>query len=533
MAWHAAHADLFGETNLLRIEVSIPAEEMRVLRAYRWNPTVSERDRPKVKVAVTERGTTYSNVALHLKGRFGTFRSIDDLPSFTLNFDKFAPGRKFHGLAKFSLNNSAQDPTCVHEKFCRELFSSAGVPAARSDHAVVSLNGRKLGLYVLTEGYDKEFLKRHFARADGNFYDPGHLEDVDHPLERDSGKGPDDHSDLKGLVSAAQEPDSDKRFELLAGMVEMESFISMVAMEVLLSHWDSYSMNRNNYRLYHNPDTGRFVFMPHGMDQVLGIDRPNLDLPVLPPIVGLVACALVTTRVGRERYVQRAGVLATNLFKPEELCRRVREIDAKIRAELQQPGHRWPLRSRQPNSFIKTSGNHKQDIEELCERIRKRAQYLQGAFGNDLLRMPLSPAFDANGVARLDGWRPKEFRDTNEANLSNVNSGTPVLRIRLANGAAAASWRLRVILEPGRYEFAGRAKLASADAGANPRVQLRISGRSGARHALTIEWAELRHAINVESVSQEVELVCELNGGPAAAWFDAQSLRLVRIRTSR
>ena len=57
------------------------------------------------------------------------------------------------------------------------------MPVPRADHAFVTLNGRELGLYVLVEGFDKEFLKRHFKRADGAFYEGGVLQDIDRPLQ--------------------------------------------------------------------------------------------------------------------------------------------------------------------------------------------------------------------------------------------------------------------------------------------------------------------------------------------------------------
>src|SRR5204863_6314993 len=61
---------------------------------------------------------------------------------------------------------------------------AAGVPAARAAHARVELNGRDAGLYVLVEGYNKRFLKRHFGDARGNLYDSEFMHDVTEPLKR-------------------------------------------------------------------------------------------------------------------------------------------------------------------------------------------------------------------------------------------------------------------------------------------------------------------------------------------------------------
>jgi cell division protein YceG involved in septum cleavage len=45
---------------------------------------------------VREGETVYTNVALHLKGAAGSFRSIDQNPCLTLKFDKFVDGQRFH-----------------------------------------------------------------------------------------------------------------------------------------------------------------------------------------------------------------------------------------------------------------------------------------------------------------------------------------------------------------------------------------------------------------------------------------------------
>ena len=96
----------------------------------------------------------------------------------------------------------------------------------------------------------------------------------------------------------------------------------MVAIETMLVHSDSYSMNRNNYRLYHDPAIDRIVFMPHGMDRVLGTHRAALDLSIVPPRLGLVARALLSTAEGRRRYVDRVADLFQDVFRPDALCRR-------------------------------------------------------------------------------------------------------------------------------------------------------------------------------------------------------------------
>src|SRR5437773_1489830 len=146
------------------LQIEIPAEGMQVLRQYHQVWRQPRPERIDVRATVREAGRVYTNVAIHLKGSY-TFQPIDAKPSLTLRFDKFAPGQRFHGMTKIHLNNSAQDPTGLCEQFARELFVAARVPTPRASPALVNLNGRELGLCVLIEGANKQFVKRNFASA--------------------------------------------------------------------------------------------------------------------------------------------------------------------------------------------------------------------------------------------------------------------------------------------------------------------------------------------------------------------------------
>src|SRR3954469_11495649 len=82
--------------------------------------------RKYIHAKIREGKNIYTHVAVRLKGAPGSFRTIyQQLPAFTINFDKFAPGQTFHGLKKIHLNNSVQDRSFLHEKISREIFEAA------------------------------------------------------------------------------------------------------------------------------------------------------------------------------------------------------------------------------------------------------------------------------------------------------------------------------------------------------------------------------------------------------------------------
>jgi spore coat protein CotH len=230
-----------------------------------------------------------------------------------LNFSKFVEGQKFHGLKRIHLNNSVQDPQ-LHG---REAFAArcSATPVCRRRACpgpTVAINGKPKGLYVLKEGFTKDMLGLYFKNTRGNLYDGGFLHDITEPLEKDMGDDDvNDRSDLKALVKAAQEPDAAKRFEALSQVLDVDRFISFAALEIMMWDWDGYIMNKNNYRVYHDLDTGKMVFFPHGMDQMFE-NRPSM---IFPPNISasLVGRALLKTTRKAASSITSASVSFTRM----------------------------------------------------------------------------------------------------------------------------------------------------------------------------------------------------------------------------
>ena len=285
-----------------------------------------------MRVTFKANDTTLNDVGMHLKGAAGSFRGFDDKPALTLNFDKFSKGQVFFGLDKVHLNNSVQDGSYFNEIIAADLFSRAGLPAARFTHARVELNGRKVGMYLVKEGYDKTFLKRYFPDSSGNLYDGGFLQDIDAAIKQDSGTGK-EHQDLKVLLAACREPNEKKRWELLNKTLDVEKFVTLAVMETLIGDWDGYARNRNNYRLYHDPKTDKFVFIPHGKDQLF----QNPGDGIWHGWGSIVGQAVLNHPEGKKMYIARMKELVEKVFTIESMHKtidaylpRAKEIAEKI-----------------------------------------------------------------------------------------------------------------------------------------------------------------------------------------------------------
>jgi len=329
--------ELFAGRTVLRIRVEIPASGMRELSAQDWG----NQHRPKALATVREGGQVYTNVEVHIKGGAGSYRPIDNNPALTLNFEKNAPGQTFHGLKKFSLNNSVQDRTFLNEKICRELFNAAGSPAPRAGFTAVELNGRNLGIHVLTEGFNKQFLRHYFEDVRGNLYQTHGNQEITDRLDVNSGDDPSNNAGLRALARAIKEADPATRWRKMEQTLDVNRFVTFMAMEVMLCHWDGYCMNQNNYRVFHDLGANRIVFIAHGMDQMFGTGEMRLgggqgsaDCPVFPDWHGAVAEAVMSTPEGRRLYIARLGELYTNLFNVDALLKRVDALSSVVESTL-------------------------------------------------------------------------------------------------------------------------------------------------------------------------------------------------------
>ena len=516
-ARHRVETDrLFAGLRVLRIEIEIPPEGEEALRGWYWRRGAVSR--PQAKATVREGGQVYRDVAVHLKGSAGSFRSIDDQPALTLKFDKNIPGQRFHGLKQLSLNNSLQDPSYLSEKICRELFTSAGVPAPRAGHALLQLNGRSLGLYVLLEGYNKQFLKRHFSNASGNLFDGGFVQDVSEYLSVNSGDNREDHAALSRLIEAAGESDDARRLARLEEVLDVERFLKFVALEAITCHWDGYTMNRNNYRVFHDLDSDRLMFLPHGLDQVFGVGRGSTSQPILPHARGMVAAGILETEAGRQRYIETLAGVFRRVFDVDRILRRVDEVSVPVRAALTEAqSDRLPYFNERVQEF-------KDSIRERVRNVESQlAGGLAGAPARSSMSMTVPPA----------SWRPgTEAGDARVAEEVGAD-GRPCLVVRGGPDGAAASWRASIALRPGRYRVEGRVRCREVEVEAGQGEEgacLRVEGWSSSRRLTgTGGFNTLSQRFRVAPGGpSQVEIVCELRSKAGEAWFDKQSLHIVR-----
>ena len=168
---------LFGQDQLHTIEIDLSEEALAGLDA---DPTAEE----YVEGNLTFEGEEIGPIGVRYKGSVGAFLFCTDGPnpfmpsgaktctklSMKLKINWDDSDAEFYGVKKVQLHSQNLDETMMHERLGYWMFREMGVPAPRSTHARVVVNGEYVGLFALTEQIDGRFNRENFDDGSGNLY---------------------------------------------------------------------------------------------------------------------------------------------------------------------------------------------------------------------------------------------------------------------------------------------------------------------------------------------------------------------------
>lgn len=284
-----AYAPIYKDDVVGRVDITIPPDSLYIILA----PGNEESEYPFHATFLFDNGTirdTFEDAGFLLRGNTSRYSKKK---SFQVSLNTYAPGRTWYGVEKINLNGEHNDPTVSRSKIAWDLLRDIGVPAPRSSHVQLYINGEYYGLYANVEHIDEEFAQTRFGNKDGNLFKCLWPADMDYigsnpdlykltsggrrVYELKTNEEKDDYTDLALLIDILNNTSIDDLPCELETIFDVNTYLKVIAFDILSGNWDGSMYNKNNFYLYHNQATGLFEYIPYDLDNTFGIDWFNID----------------------------------------------------------------------------------------------------------------------------------------------------------------------------------------------------------------------------------------------------------------
>ncbi|MDW3196748.1 MAG: CotH kinase family protein [Cytophagales bacterium] len=224
---------------------------------------------------------TVRNVGVRLRGNTARGHLKK---SFKVDFREFG-GEKFYRHKKINLKPNVNDPSHVRELLTMKLYRQMDVPAPRVAPAALYFNEEYMGVYLMIEQIDDEFVDRRFGHEDGFLYKcsfSATLEDNGRLLnnelyESKMNEENDTRAELQAFAEVLNNTSDENFREEIQQVFQVDRFIRQLAVEAVTGHWDGYSYLNNNYYLFYDDHSGKFEFIAYDTDNTWGIDWVSRD----------------------------------------------------------------------------------------------------------------------------------------------------------------------------------------------------------------------------------------------------------------
>jgi len=291
-------AVVFDQESLLEVHVTIAPEDLEHIEEYGNDEVYRPAEARVVGDGLDE---SFPLVGFRHKGAWTLdhcwetgSRSYDDecaRISYKLKFNEYVTDARLFGLKRLNLHAMSNDGTKLRERLAYSVFNDFGVPAARTRHAILSINGQPSGLFLAVEQIDGRFTAfRYPMSGNGNLYKeiwPHPDIDEQHFLEHlRTNDDPEDHPDVSDMLSfaAAVGVATDADFRgVLGAWVDLGHMLRYLAVDRALRNWDGITAfyspyTPHNFYWYHDiAPGGVFHLIPWDLDNTLWAFDPFMD----------------------------------------------------------------------------------------------------------------------------------------------------------------------------------------------------------------------------------------------------------------
>jgi hypothetical protein len=232
-------------------------------------------------------GRTFDRVGVRFRGNGSYVASLQlNKKSYKVDLNRVKKGQSFAGITTLNFLNELPDFSYVKDPLAQQLFRNLGAIAPRTAYAYLTLDvpgkfkDQPLGLYVLVEDINSDFAKDRFGSKSAPIFKP-----VTYELFEDLGGDWSAYKEIYDLKTKATEEQlarvidlaklathaDDKEFaRKLPEYLDLEEYAAFVVGHVLLSSYDGYFTDGQNFYLYLDPRSNKFGFIPWDQDVAWG-----------------------------------------------------------------------------------------------------------------------------------------------------------------------------------------------------------------------------------------------------------------------
>ncbi|HND55201.1 MAG TPA: CotH kinase family protein, partial [Pirellulaceae bacterium] len=361
---------IFAPRRIVEVAIEMKEDDWRALCAQNRNfvsalgGTGEDKPFSYFSADVTIDGKKISNVGVRKKGFLGSLDAVR--PSLKIKFDEYQKQKVGVGFDRLTLNNNKQDSSRLTQYLSYKFFNDSGTVASRCNFARVSVNGKPLGIYSNVESVEEPMLAARFGDGSGPLYEGTTTDLFPGAVDRFEAKN-----------KAAKEREINRLAEVLdrdelvladvEQLLDLKAFVRFWATESLIGFWDGYTLNQNNYFVYRSPRTGKWLFLPWGLDSAF---TESIPLPSLKSVnKSVYANSQLANRLYRIPEVQKMYVeTMRELLKhwnEEELLADVEATATLLREDAQTKTPEFERRLREIRTFIR---GRRATIERELER---------------------------------------------------------------------------------------------------------------------------------------------------------------------
>ncbi len=331
----------------------------------------------------------YDGVAYHKVGTrvFGesSMWNYPEKPNIRLKFDEIDNALKGpDDMDSIRLKAGGSEPTFLRELITLDLLRSVAKAAPRFSFARVTVNGKFMGFYQLSEQPDSHLFKRAFGDGKGNVYEPLMVcfglncppEGCD-TLKSKYTLKQGDFAEITALATTIQNATDAEFAAKVDAQADLADLLAVYAVEDVASEMDGLAASGTNFQFYVDPKDKRVHVVRAGVDETLGPNTLTLLHPWGPPNV---LCKtrdehffnrMLAIPALKTQYLAIQKKLLCGAFAEAPLLKWIEERRPLLRAELER------------DPFVTVKGaDYDSEVDSLENWIDQRTLALQKLVGS-------------------------------------------------------------------------------------------------------------------------------------------------------